>query len=445
MYRLILEKIKDKNIAILGFGREGKSTYKFIRKYFPDMKLTILDKYSIELDDKNVNLIIGEKYLDNLNDYDLIIKSPGISFKDIDVSSFKDKITSQLELLLEVFRNNIIGVTGTKGKSTTSSLIYEVIKNERDNVYLIGNIGVPVFDEIELYNKDSVLVVEMSSHQLEFIKTSPHIGIILNLYQDHLDHDGNIQRYHNNKLNIFKYQNSNDYCIYSSDNDYLNKYIDDTYKGIKYTVRFDFENVSSNSIRIKDKDIYIDGEVVYQDKERLLLGDANLKNIMFVLAVCKILNLDYSMAYNIISKFKGLKYRMEYIGKFHNINYYNDTIATIPEATISAIQSIDNIDTIIIGGLDRGISYEEFIDYLNKSSIRNIICMPETGYYIGKRLINKNVFYVDTLEEAVDISIKNTVSGMSCLLSPAAASYNQFKNFEEKGLTFSEILKKIKN
>lgn len=155
MYRVILEKLKDKKIAILGFGREGKSTYKFIRKYFTDMKLTILDKYSIELDDKNVNVIIGDKYLDSLDDYDLIIKSPGISLKDIDVSLFKDKITSQLELLLEVFRNNIIGVTGTKGKSTTSSLIYEVIKNERDNVYLIGNIGVPVFDEIELYNKDS--------------------------------------------------------------------------------------------------------------------------------------------------------------------------------------------------------------------------------------------------------------------------------------------------
>lgn len=445
MYRLILEKLKDKKIAILGFGREGKSTYNFIRKYFPDMKLTILDKYSIELDDKNVNVIIGDKYLDNLNDYDLIIKSPGISLKDIDISLFKDNITSQLELLLEVFSDNIIGVTGTKGKSTTSSLIYEVIKNERDNVYLIGNIGVPVFDEIELYNKDSILVVEMSSHQLEFIKTSPHIGIILNLYQDHLDHDGNIQRYHNNKLNIFKYQNSSDYCIYSSDNDYLNKYIDDTYKGIKYTVRFDFEDVSSNSIRIKDKDIYIDGEVVYKDKERLLLGDANLKNIMFVLGVCKILNLDFSMAYNTISKFRGLKYRMEYIGKYHNIYFYNDTIATIPEATISAIQSIDNVDTLIIGGLDRGISYEDFIDYLNKSTIRNIICMPETGYYIGKMLINKNVFFVNTLDEAVDISIKNTKDDMACLLSPAAASYNQYKNFEEKGLVFENLVKNFKN
>ena len=446
MYKKIVDKLKNKNIAILGFGREGKSTYKFIRKYIPNMNLTILDKNSFELDDKLINKVSGDNYLDDLDKYDLIIKSPGISLKDININSFKDKLTSQLELLLEVFKNNIIGITGTKGKSTTSTLLYEVIKKERGNVFLVGNIGVPVFDEIELYNENSILVVEMSSHQLEFIKVSPHIGIILNLYEDHLDHDGSLDKYHHNKLNIFKYQNSSDYCIYSSDNDYLNKYMSNsTYKGIKYTVRFDFEDISNNSIRIKDKDIYINGEIVYKDKDRILLGDANLKNIMFVLTVCKILNLDFSMAYDVISKFRGLKYRMEYVGKYCNINFYSDTIATIPEATINAINSIENIDTLIIGGLDRGINYSDFIKFLNKCSVRNIVCMPETGYFIGKRLNNKNVFYVDTLEEAVDVSIKNTISGMSCLLSPAAASYNQFKNFEEKGIAFLEILKKFKN
>lgn len=446
MYKKIINKLKDKNIAILGFGREGRSTYNFIRKYLPNTIINILDKYSIDIDDNYINKVVGDNYLDNLDKYDLIIKSPGISLKDIDISKYRDKITSQLELLLEVFRNNVIGITGTKGKSTTSSLMYEVLSNQRDNVFLIGNIGIPVFDEIELYNEDSILVVEMSSHQLEFIKYSPHIGIILNLYEDHLDHDGTLEKYHSNKLNIFKYQNSNDFAIYSDDNNYLNKYMSDSiYKGIKYTVRFDYEDVSPNSVRIKGNSIYIDGEVVYIDKKRILLGDANLKNIMFVLAICKIFNLDFSLAGEVISKFKGLKYRMEYIGKYNGINFYSDTIATIPEATMNAVKSIDNIDTLIIGGLDRGINYEEFINFLNKSSIRNIICMPETGNYISKRIINKNVYYADTLEKAVDISINNTNKDKCCLLSPAAASYNQFKNFEEKGQAFLEILKNIKN
>ena len=446
MYRKIIEKINNKRIAILGFGREGKSTYKFIRKYLPNMRLSILDKNSIDLEDDLVDKIVGDNYLDNLNDYDLIIKSPGISLKDIDISFFRDKITSQLELLLEVFRNNIIGITGTKGKSTTSSLIYEVIRNQKDNVFLIGNIGIPVLDDIEKYNEESILVIEMSSHQLEFIKLSPHIGIILNLYEDHLDHDGTIEKYHMNKMNIFKYQSESDYSIYSDDNKYLNEYMkNDIYKGIKYTVRFDNEDIGNNTCRLIDKDVLIDNEVVYHDDDRIILGDSNLKNIMFVLTVCKILNLDYDKAKKVISTFKGLKYRMEYIGKYHNINYYNDTIATIPEATINAINSIDEVDTLIIGGLNRGISYDEFIKFLNNSNISNIICMPETGYLIGKMIENKNVLYADSLDEAVSLSVQYTSPNKSCLLSPAAASYNSFKNFEEKGQYFENLVKNIKN
>ena len=446
MYRKIIEKINNKRIAILGFGREGKSTYKFIRKYLPNMRLSILDKNSIDLEDDLVDKIVGDNYLDNLNDYDLIIKSPGISLKDIDISFFRDKITSQLELLLEVFRNNIIGITGTKGKSTTSSLIYEVIRNQKDNVFLIGNIGIPVLDDIEKYNEESILVIEMSSHQLEFIKLSPHIGIILNLYEDHLDHDGSIEKYHMNKMNIFKYQSESDYSIYSDDNKYLNEYMkNDIYKGIKYTVRFDNEDIGNNTCRLIDKDVLIDNEVVYHDDDRIILGDSNLKNIMFVLTVCKILNLDYDKAKKVISTFKGLKYRMEYIGKYHNINYYNDTIATIPEATINAINSIDEVDTLIIGGLNRGISYDEFIKFLNNSNISNSICMPETGYLIGKMIENKNVLYADSLDEAVSLSVQYTSPNKSCLLSPAAASYNSFKNFEEKGQYFENLVKNIKN
>ena len=219
----ILNKLIGKNIAILGFGREGKSTYSFIRKHLKDMHLTIIDKNTIEIDDQNITLVTGENYLDNLDQYDLIIKSPGISLKDIDYSKYIDKITSQLELLLEVDRENIIGITGTKGKSTTTSLMYEVLKRQKDEVYLLGNIGIPVLDSIEDYTPNSTLVIEMSSHQLEFVKQSPHIAVILNLFQDHLDHAGSLEHYHNNNMNIFKYQTEDDYAIYSDHNEYLNK------------------------------------------------------------------------------------------------------------------------------------------------------------------------------------------------------------------------------
>lgn len=445
MYKEIIEKLKGKNIAILGFGREGKSTYKFIRKYLKDIHLTIIDKKDFELKDTNITKVVGENYLDNLGKYDVIIKSPGISLNKIDTSSFIDKITSQLELLLEVDRKNIIGITGTKGKSTTSTLTYEVLKKQYDDVYLLGNIGTPVLDNVSKYTDETKLVIEMSSHQLEYVKTSPHIAIVLNLYQDHLDHAGTLEHYHQNKMNIFKCQDENDYAIYLDDNEYLHKLVSENdYKAIKYTVRFDNKNLSGNTTRIKGKDVYINNEMVYVDDSRKILGEHNLKNIMFVLTICKIMNLDFLKAHRVIKEFTGLKYRMEYLGKYHEINFYNDTIATIPEATINAVNAIGNVDTLIFGGLDREIDYKDFIQFLLKSKIRNLIGMPTTGTNILKEIENKtdkNIFYANTLEEAHKIAIENTKKNKSCLLSPAAASYEFFKNFEEKGAAFEKIVK----
>lgn len=441
----IVKKLTGKNIAILGFGKEGKSTFNFIRKHLPDMSLTILDKASITVDDDKVTIVSGDDYLNDLEKYDLIIKSPGISLKDIDYSKIQNKITSQLELLLEVNRKNIIGITGTKGKSTTTSLMYEVLKAQRDNVFLLGNIGVPVFDMIEEYNDKSLLVIEMSSHQLEFVKNSPHIAVILNLFQDHLDHDGSLEHYHNNKMNIFKYQTADDYAIYADDNEYLNAKMKTlNTDATKFNVRFDDENIFGNAVRIKNDKVFINNELVYTDGERNLIGNHNLKNIMFVLTICKILGLDFEKARETILSFKGLKYRMEYIGTYHNIKYYNDTIATIPAATENAIEAIGDVDTLIFGGLDRGIDYKEFIDFLKNSKINNLICMPSTGTNIGHLLENcttKNIKYVQTLEEANAMVLQYTTPGKSCLLSPAAASYEYFKNFEEKGKAFETIVK----
>lgn len=441
----IVKKLTGKNIAILGFGKEGKSTFNFIRKHLPDMPLTILDKASITVDDDKVTIVSGDDYLNDLEKYDLIIKSPGISLKDIDYYKIQNKITSQLELLLEVNRKNIIGITGTKGKSTTTSLMYEVLKAQRDNVFLLGNIGVPVFDMIEEYNDKSLLVIEMSSHQLEFVKNSPHIAVILNLFQDHLDHDGSLEHYHNNKMNIFKYQTADDYAIYADDNEYLNAKMKAlTTDATKFNVRFDDENIFGNAVRIKNDKVFINNELVYTDGERNLIGNHNLKNIMFVLTICKILGLDFEKARETILSFKGLKYRMEYIGTYHNIKYYNDTIATIPAATENAIEAIGDVDTLIFGGLDRGIDYKEFIDFLKNSKINNLICMPSTGTNIGHLLENcttKNIKYVQTLEEANAMALQYTTPGKSCLLSPAAASYEYFKNFEEKGKAFETIVK----
>lgn len=446
MYNKILEKLKNKNIAILGFGKEGKSTYNFIRRY-SNQTLTILDKNDITknneflLKDQNLKIITGENYLENLEQYDLIIKAPGIALLDIDITNIEKKLTSQLELILEINKKNIIGITGTKGKSTTSSLLYKIIKDQNENTFLLGNIGNPILDYIEKFNEQSCLVIEMSSHQLEYVKESPHIGVILNLYQDHLDHTGTLEKYHNDKMHMFKYQEETDIGIYDGQNEYLINLINkNNYKSKLYN----FKVNEKSDIYVEDNKIYYNNEMIYDgNQKRNLIGSHNLKNIMVTLLITKLLNLDIEKAINTINEFKPLEHRLELVGTYNNITYFNDTIATIPEATINGINGLGNVDTLIFGGMDRNIDYKNFIEFLKKSNITNLIGLPETGHKICNEIkeTNKNIYKVETIDEAVEIADKVTKPNHTCLLSPAASSYNKFKNFEEKGNYYKKVIK----
>lgn len=439
MYNKILEHLKNKKIAIVGFGREGKSTYKFIRKYLNNQELEILDgnEKLLELNeelksDKNLKIITGKNYLDNLEKYDLIIKSPGVKFKDLDISKFEDKITSQLGLTLDFYKQNVIGITGTKGKSTTTSLIFKVLKDQGYDAYLLGNIGIPIFDYIEKFNENSKLVIEMAALQLEYVKTSPHIGIILNLFEEHLDFFKSKEHYFLAKLNMFKYQDNSDYGLYTSSNKTLDKYVQN---GNYITNLIDI----NKEFKIENNYVIYDNKKIYDsNSERLLLGKHNLTNIMFVLRLSELLKLDLQKTINTINQFKPLEHRMEYVATINGVKYYNDAIATIPEATINCVEALKDVDTIIFGGMDRGIDYNDLIDFFNKSKIKNFICMPDTGYKIGKEIKLKNVYMVETLEDAVKKA--KEVTKNICVMSPAASSYNAFKNFEEKGRIYKELI-----
>lgn len=441
----LINYFQNKKILILGFGREGQSTYKLIRKYIKEQTLYIADRkenfeknYEFLSQDKNIKCISGEGYLEDLEEYDVIMKSPGISFVGLDTSKFYNNIKSQLELLLEFFDMFTIGITGTKGKSTTSSLIYKVLKEQNVKSMLLGNIGVPVFEYIDTIPDDTTLILEMSSHQLEYMKLSPNISILLNIYPEHLDHYESFEKYAEAKCNIFKYQNKSDYFIYNSDDEKINKFLKNE-EAKKYKV-----SLKGNG------DIYLKGENIYfKDKEiynintpRNLLGEYNLNNIMFVLAVSEILKLDISKTIKSISDFKTLEHRLEFVGEYNGILYYDNSIATIPKATIEAVKALKNVDTLIIGGMDRGLDYTDFVKFLNESDISNIICMPKTGHDIAKNLKDGRAYVVNTLDEAVEIAKKHTTKGRVCLLSPAAASYGFFKNFEEKGNIYKELVKK---
>lgn len=435
----------DKNIAILGFGKQGKSTYNYLRKNFPNKKIAIRDKnpnIDMSFIDDNIELKLGDEYLDNIDEYDLIIKAPGVVLKDIDTSNIEDKIITDYELLLKYTDAFTIGITGSKGKSTTSTLIYKMLDEQDKDVVFLGNIGNPVFDQIEKINDNTIVVLEVSSHTLEFVKTSPNIAVLLNIFPEHLDHCNSIDDYINAKFNIADFQNDKDFFIYNAENELMNKYKFE-HKLNDIAICLDNKECKSdNKVYLKNNGIYFNNEfLMSSEEERQIKGKHMLNNMMFVLAIAKILNLDIKKTISTLKNTKPLAHRMEYVGKFNDIEFYDDAIATIPEATIKCIETLERVDTLICGGMDRGVSQEKLIEFLKVSNVKNIICMPETGEYIYDSLKDiKNVYKTSELLEAVEISKEITQKGKICVLSPSASSYNDFKNFEEKGELFKKYI-----
>lgn len=430
----IIEYIKDKNILILGFGREGVSTYNYIRKHLPEKKITIADKNYVKIEDENTELICGDDYLNCLGGFDLVFKSPGIAFLDNVKYPETTEITCQLDMFLRFAKPVVVGITGSKGKTTTSTLIYEMLKAGGKNTCLIGNIGVPVFEKAD-EGEDLIAVIEMSSHQLEFTKASPKVAVLVNIYEEHLDHyKTGFDGYANSKLNITRYQTSEDYFVYNHEQD-VGHNLDITKAIGGKEIKVGFSTAENDSFVNE----------LWKNTEHLK-GEHNRHDIAYALAVARIFGVSDECVKNAIKNFNGIEHRMEFVGKFNGVAFYNDSIATIPTAVMGAIKALKNVETLIFGGLDRGIDYKEFIEFLVDSDIKNLIGLPETGHDIldDVKLNNTavNAIYAENMEDAVINAIKETNENGICLFSPAAASYNYYKNFEEKGRHFKELVVK---
>ena len=450
----LLERIENKKVIILGFGKEGVSTYRFIRRHFPKMKLVVADgnenlKVDEFADDKHVKFIIGKGYDRNLNQYDLIFKSPGISFNMLDYYIENEKITSQTNLFLEYFHEQVIGITGTKGKSTTASLIYHILSHSRENVFLAGNIGTPFFDIVEQLTPESLVVAELSAHQLEFTHHSPDYAVLLNIYQEHLDHFNSFNNYQNAKTNVFKFQHAGNFLVYNGDDEHIPGWV----KGNKPesdTCVFGTQVHPGLHARCRNHLIRFmnDGEIV--DEYDLidyknLPGTHNYFNIMAAIAICRRLKIPHQDIMAALLTFKGLPHRIEYVGEFKGIGFYNDSISTIPESAIAAVKALRGVETLILGGFDRGIDYQVLIDFLKENPIQNIAFTGPAGHRMlemcrEQNALPQNFIETDDYEAIVRFCYEKTPVGGTALLSPAAASYNQFKNFEERGNTFKQLV-----
>ncbi len=472
MITYLANRIKDKSVLILGFGREGQSTLKAFLKAGSAKKITIADQKALSLEmevfadaayaDYNLQSIdfcCGPQYQDFCDDYDLVMKSPGIVLKK-DISMYETEILSQMQLFFEYYRDRIIGITGTKGKSTTTTLLHHILKESGRPAILAGNIGIPVFDILHEVTDESIFVIELSCHQLEYMTISPKWGILLNIYEEHLDHYGTLEKYIASKKKIYENQKDGDYLFVNPDvrpetgRCSANIKLVDI-KHIKPDCNIESDkgvdiilNMPSDSDQMLPVISYQNRQCEIPTTEISLLGEHNYLDIAYVYGVCCELGIDDEEFVKGLQSYVPLPHRLQYIGTVNGVAYYDDSISTIDETTIQALNTIKNADTVLIGGMDRGISYVNLERYLAASKVAHIILMEDTGKRIYEEiqsdypdfLHKERLFVVNHLEDAVRLAKQITKKGGSCILSPAAASYGIFKNFEERGDVFAQLV-----
>ena len=434
--------IENKKVLILGYGREGKSTYKLLQKVKGYENLAIADLNPVtEPLDENVTLVTGENYQGILNEYDVVFKSPGIVLEK-EVADYSCEIVSQTEVFFRRFRDQIIGITGTKGKSTTTTLLYHVLKEAGVKCVLAGNIGIPAFDIVEQIEEDTVICFEMSSHQLEYMSVSPRVGVLMNIHEEHLDHYGVMEKYVAAKEKIYRNQKFNDTLICNVD------VLPGKENCKARVISVGYEN-SGADITIKEKEIQYKGKTFSLPVSEIkMIGIHNYYDIGVVYALVQEYQVSDNVFYEALKTYEPLPHRLQYIGTVDGIKYYDDSISTICDTTIQALTSLKDADTVLIGGMDRGIDYEELILFLSDHKIPNIILMEATGKRIYEEIKEnypkfqsvERIKVVENLEQAVNLAKQVTKKEKACLMSPAAASYGIFKNFEERGEVFRKLV-----
>jgi UDP-N-acetylmuramoylalanine--D-glutamate ligase len=464
--RKILPTIKNKNILlnnelansiehsvppnfqktlILGFGKEGQFALNYWQKKNPGQKIWLADRNKITTNNKNCFIKAGENYLEDLEEFDLIIKTPGISNQLPEIINARKNgviFTSITEIFLQNCQGTVIGVTGTKGKSTTATLIYQALKAAGKKVQLVGNIGNDPLKYLEKNTKKDFFVYELSSYQLENLKVSPQISVMINIFPDHLPYHGGFKNYCAAKANIAKWQKPGDSFVYNSEFPFLKNLA---------TKNLGTKNDYANTWKTVNNYLFYKGKKLMPLSEIKLPGEHNLKNITAVAAVLEALNIPLSAVRAGVKNFKGLEHRLELIGPKNNLYFYDDAISTTPESTLVAIEYLEkNLQTIFLGGEDRGYDFSSLVKKLKKINIKNIVLFPVSGARIkqelekayGKKQLPK-ILETSKMSDGVRFAAQNTEKGKAILLSTASPSYSIFKNFEEKGNLFKEAIKKL--
>ena len=435
---------KDKKIFILGMGKSGVSVARLLAKdnhvLITDMKCDDLDLIK-ELEGLGVNVIITKEQDEIFDDsYDYLVKNPGVRLDNPVVLKAKEyniPILTELEVAYRYLPEvKIVGITGSNGKTTTTTIIYEFLKAAGLPVHLAGNIGYPLCSQLSEIKKGDIIVVEISSHQLVNLdKFKVDVAVLTNLYQVHLDFFGTFDKYKQNKLRIFNNQDEESVAI-------LNKGDDNVYeltKNLKAKKEY-FSSKGEADICIEGEDIVLNGEKVISLSDIRVKGVHNYENIMAAILAAKQFNVSNEVIKEVLNNFAGVEHRIEFVAKINGREFYNDSKATNVDSTITALKSFNNEVVLILGGLDRGHSFEPLLPYLK--NVKHIVCYGETKMRI-KDFAEKNnidVTVTDNLEEAVHAAYNISLEGDTILLSPACASWDQYKSFEDRGNEFKKIV-----
>ena len=435
-----LVDFKGKKVAVIGLGIEGRDAINFLLEKGADV--TLFDKNEVSdlnfdgIDKDRIGIVAGENYLKGgLSGFEFVVRSPGVYRfipEIVEAESLGVEITSAIKIFFEECPAKIIGVTGTKGKGTTSTLIYEILKSAGKDVYLSGNIGKPYLGLLPALKEDSWVVLEMSSFQLMDMKVSPHISVVLNITEDHLDWHKDRNEYVSAKANIVKYQSQSDFAVVNEE----------------YETSRNFANLTKAMSTLFSKD-----KLEAKFKEGLLLrGEHNLENIAAAVTVGKCIGVSEETILETVRNFKGLEHRLELVAEVDGKTFYNDSFATGPQPTIAAVNSFTEPETLILGGSDKGLDYKELGNAIAaKGNVKSVIVVGDTRKKISEALdgegagINILDLEYSPMDEIVKKAFEITPDGGVIVLSPGAASFDMFENYKDRGVQFKNSVAKLKS
>jgi len=460
--------VEQPSVLILGLGREGQSTYRFLRALFPEKILAVADRLqfdalpheSAELlrGDPRVKLHLGPDYLQDLTLYDVIVKAPGIPVTLPEYAravAQGKRITSQTDLFFSNCSGKIVGITGTKGKSTTASLIYAILKRGGKKTHLVGNIGVPALDVLRESTPDTIFVYELSSHQLEGLRQSPHVAVLLNIVPEHLDYYASFEQYVAAKENIARHQSADDWLVYNADH-VVPREIAARSPGRKLACSLNAsDELAPPRCGLVGESVVCTLRAGHEEKildarDSPLPGRFNLLNISAAAAVGGLLGVQSNAIAEAVRRFQPLEHRLERVGTYNGVTYYNDAIATVPEATIAALDTLgSDVETILLGGADRHLDFSRLATRLVNSIVQTLILFPSTGERIWEAIRAQEPaaehrfkhFLVNGMEEAVALAKEHTAQGKICLHSPASPSFGLFRDYRDRGEQFKRFVR----